>query len=182
MTRANQEYRSGRIAAANILIPDCPQILKARRSASAAVGLDVELPSSLCYQRGSVMRFFNRHRDKLVFGTLVILLLCGCVYLELQSPEPTAIDSNSFALVSSTADAAELPSISAPTVLTGDVTKDIALATTHRGLSRVRKVKERRSLSTITRAEGWHDDGRAVGSASCFTSRDLLRRLCIQRI
>ena len=128
------------------------------------------------------MRFFNRHRDKLVFGTLVILLLCGCVYLELQSPELTAIDSDSFALVSSTADAAELPSISAPIVLTGDVTKHIALATTHRGLSRVRKVKERRSLSTITRAESWRDDGRAVGSAPCFTSRDLLRRLCIQRI
>jgi hypothetical protein len=128
------------------------------------------------------MRFFNRHRDKLVFGTLFILLLCGCVYLELQSPELTAIDSDSFALVSSTADAAELPSISAPIVLTGDVTRHITLATTHRGLSRVRKVKECRSLSTITRAESWRDDGRAVGSASCFTSRDLLRRHCIQRI
>jgi len=128
------------------------------------------------------MRFFNRHRDKLVFGTLVILLLCGFAYLELQSPELTAIDSDSFALVSSTADAADFPSISAPTVLTGNVTKDIALATTHRGLSRVRKVKERRSLSTITRTESWRADGRAVGSAPCFTSRDLLRRLCIQRI
>ena len=128
------------------------------------------------------MRFFNRHRDKLVFGTLVILLLCGFVYLELQSQELTAIDSDSFALVSGTADAVDWPSISAPTVLTDDVTKDIALATTHRGLSRVRKVKERRSLSTITRAESWRDDGRAVGSAPCFTSRDLLRRLCIQRI
>ena len=128
------------------------------------------------------MRSLNQHRDKLVFGTLVILLLCGFVYLEPQSPELTAIDSDSFALVSGTADAVDWPSISAPTVLTDDVTKDIALATTHRGLSRVRKVKERRSLSTITRAESWRDDGRAVGSASCFTSRDLLRRHCIQRI
>jgi hypothetical protein len=128
------------------------------------------------------MRFFNQHRDKLVFGTLVVLLLCGFVYLELQSPELTAIDSDSFALVSSTPDAADFPSLSAPTVLTDDVTKDIALATTHRGLSRIRKVKERRSLSTITRAESWRDDGRAVRSASCFTSRNLLRRLCIQRI
>ena len=128
------------------------------------------------------MRSLNQHRDKLVFGTLVILLLCGFVYLEPQSPELTAIDSDALALVSSTPDAADLPSISAPAVLPDDVTKDIALATTHRGLSRLRKVKERRSLSTITRAESWRDDGRPVGSASCFTSRDLLRRHCIQRI
>jgi len=128
------------------------------------------------------MRFFNRHRDKFVFGMLLILLLCGFVYLEFRAPGLTAIDGDSFAIVSSTADAADFPSLSAPTALTDDVTKDIALATTHRGLSRVRKVKERKSLSIITRAESWRDDGRPLGSASCCASRDLLHRLCIQRI
>ena len=56
---------------------------------SAAFGLIVELPSSMCYQRRTVTRFVNQHRNGLVFGILVVVLLCGLVYLELQVPELT---------------------------------------------------------------------------------------------
>jgi len=150
------------------------------------VGLIVELPSSLCYKTRTVTAFVNQHRNRLVFGMLVFVLLCGLVYLELQVPELTAIDydisNGSFALGSNTADAADFLSLSAAVGLTDDVTKDIALAMSHRGLSRARKVKAQRLRNATVRTESCRNTGRLVESLSLFTARDLLHQLCIQRI
>jgi hypothetical protein len=152
----------------------------------------VELLSSLCYHRQTVTSFVNRNRDGFVFGLIVALLLCGPVYLELQIQGLTAIDydyisNGSFTLlsdckVSGTADAADFLSLAAPTTFTDDVAKDIALPMSHRGLSRARKVKTQRLQSTVTRTESCRNTGRPVESVSHFTARDLLHRLCIQRI
>lgn len=130
-------------------------------------------------------RFVNQHRNRVVFGILVVLLLCGLVYLELQVPELTAIDydisNGSFALGSSTADADSL-SLSAPVGLTDDVTKDIPLAMSRRGLSRTRKVKAQRLRNATIRTESCRNTGRPFELLSDFTARDLLHQLCIQRI
>ena len=130
-------------------------------------------------------RFVNQHRNRVVFGILVVLLLCGLVYLELQVPELTAIDydisNGSFALGSSTADADSL-SLSAPVGLTDDVTKDIPLAMSRRGLSRTRKVKAQRPRNATIRTESCRNTGRPFELLSDFTARDLLHQLCIQRI
>ena len=130
-------------------------------------------------------RFVNQHRNRFVFGILVVLLLCGLVYLELQVPELTAIDydisNGSFALGSSTADADSL-SLSAPVGLTDDVTKDIPLAMSRRGLSRTRKVKAQRLRNATIRTESCRNTGRPFELLSDFTARDLLHQLCIQRI
>lgn len=116
---------------------------------------------------------------------LVLVLLCGLVYLELQVPELTAIDydisNGSFALGSNTADADSL-SLSSAVGLTDDVTKDIALAMSHRGLSRARKVKAQRRRNATIRTESYRNTRRPVESLSLFTARDLLHQLCIQRI
>jgi len=132
-----------------------------------------------------VTRFVNQHRNRVVFGILVVLLLCGLVYLELQVPELTAIDydisNGSFALGSSTADADSL-SLSAPVGLTDDVTKDIPLAMSRRGLSRTRKVKAQRLRNATIRTESCRNTGRPFELLSDFTARDLLHQLCIQRI
>jgi hypothetical protein len=132
-----------------------------------------------------VTRFVKQHRNRLVFGMLVVVLFCGLVYLELQVPELTAIDydisNGSFALGSNTADADSL-SLSAAVDLTEDVTKDIALAMSHRGLSRARKVKAQRLRNATIRTESCRNAGRPFESLSLFTARDLLHQLCIQRI
>src|ERR1700719_4914638 len=75
-------------------------------------------------------------------------------------PELTAVDDDdlsngSLTLASNceasgTADAADFLSLAAPTTLTDDVTKDIALQMSHRGLSRTRKVKALRFQDTVT--------------------------------
>jgi len=70
----------------------------------------------------------------------------------------------------------------APAALTDHVTKDIALPMSHRRLSRPRKVKAQRLESTVTCTESCRNGGRLVESASHSTARDLLHRLCIQRI
>ena len=136
--------------------------------------------------------FVNRNRDGFVFGLIVALLLCGPVYLELQVQGLTAIDydyisNGSFTLlsdckVSGTADAADFLSLAAPTTFTDDVAKDIALPMSHRGLSRARKVKAQQVRRAITRTESCRNGGRPVESVSHSSARDLLRRLCIQRI
>lgn len=130
-------------------------------------------------------RFVNQHRNGLVFGILVVVLLCGLVYLELQVPELTAIDHDisnaSFAPGSNTTDADSL-SLSAAAGLADDVTKDIALAISHRGLSRARKVKAQRLQNATIRTESCRNAGRPVELLSDFTTRDLLHQLCIQRI
>jgi hypothetical protein len=123
---------------------------------------------------------------------LVLVCLCGPVYLELQVQGLTAIDDDyvsngSFSLlsdckVSGTADAAAFLSLAAPTTFTDDVTKDIALPMSHRGLSRARKAKTQRLQNAVTRIESCRNTGRPVESISHFTPRDLLHRLCIQRI
>jgi hypothetical protein len=132
-----------------------------------------------------VTRFVKPHRNRLVFGILVVVLLCGLVYLELQVPELTAIDHDisnaSFAPGSSTTDADSL-SLSAAVGLTDDVTKDIALAMSHRGLSRARKVKAQRLRNATMRTESCRNTGRPVELLSDFTARDLLHQLCIQRV
>ena len=129
-------------------------------------------------------RFVKPHRNRLVFGILVVVLLCGLVYLELQVPELTAIDhdiSNAFAPGSSTTDADSL-SLSAAVGLTDDVTKDIALAMSHRGLSRARKVRAQRLRNATIRTESCRNTGRPLELLSDFTARDLLHQLCIQRV
>jgi hypothetical protein len=150
----------------------------------------VELLSSLWYQRQTVTSFFNRHRDGFVFGLIVGVLLCGLVYLEVQVPELTAVDdvsNGSLTLAPSnceaagTANAADLLSLAAPTALTDDVTKDIALPTSHRGLSRTRKVNAQRFQDTVTRTESCRNGGAPIKSSDS-APRDLLHRLCIQRI
>ena len=130
-------------------------------------------------------RFVNRHRNRLVFGMLVVLLLCGLVCLGLQVPDLTATDydisNGSLALGSSTADADSL-SLSAAASLTDDVTKDIALGMSHSGLSRARKVKTQRLRNATIRTESFRNTGRRVELLSDFTARNLLHQLCIQRI
>jgi hypothetical protein len=157
---------------------------RSRLGQAAAVGLIVELPWSLCYQRRTVTRFVNQHRYRLVFGILVVLL-CGLVYLGLHIPELTAIDydiSNDAFALGSSADDADSLSHSAAVGLTDDVTKDIALAMSHRGLSRARKVKAQRLRNATIRTESYRNTGRPVELLSDFTARDLLHELCIQRI
>jgi len=152
----------------------------------------VELLSSLWYQRQTVTSFVYRHRNGFVFGLIVALLLCGLARLELQFPELTAVDDDDIATgsltlassceASGTADAADFLSLAAPTTLTDDVTKDIALQMSHRGLSRTRKVKALRFQDTVTLAESCRNGGRPIEPVSDSTPRDLLHRLCIQRI
>jgi hypothetical protein len=152
----------------------------------------VELLSSLWYQRQTVTSFVNRHRNGFVFGLIVILLLCGLTRLELQVPELTAVDDDDISNcpltlasnceASGTADAADFLSLLAPTALTDDVTKDIALPMSHRGLSRTRKVNAQRFQDTVTRTESCRNGGAPIESVSDSAPRDLLHRLCIQRI
>jgi hypothetical protein len=140
----------------------------------------VELLSSLCYQRRTVTSFAYRHRDGFIFGLMVALLLCGLVYPELKGPELIVVDGDDIS--PDTANSADLLLLAAPTTLPNDVTRDIALLTSHRGLSRARKVKTQRLQSAATRTESCRNTGRPVESVSHFTARDLLHRFCIQRI
>ena len=136
--------------------------------------------------------FVNRHCNGFVFGLIVILLLCGLTRLELQVPELTAVDDDdisncpltlaSSCEASGTADAADFLSLAAPTALTDDVTKDIALPMSHRGLSRTRKVNAQRFQDTVTRTESCRNGGAPIESVSDSAPRDHLHRLCIQRI
>jgi hypothetical protein len=147
------------------------------------------LLSSLCYQRQTVTSFVN-HRNGFVFGLMVVLLLCGPVYLALQVSNRAAVDEvldGALTLAefnyqaAGTADAADSLSLAAPTPRADDVTKDIALPS-HRGLSRTRKVKAQRFQASATPTESCRNGGRPIESVSPSTSRDLLYRLCIQRI
>ena len=140
----------------------------------------VELLSSLCYQRRTVTSFVYRHRDGFVFGLIVALLLGGLVYPELKGPELIVVDGDDIS--ANTANSADLLLLAAPTTLPNDVTRDIALLTSHRGLSRARKVKAQRLQSAVARTESRRNTGRPVESVSHFTARDLLHRFCIQRI
>jgi hypothetical protein len=140
----------------------------------------VELLSLLCYQRQTVTSFIYRRRGGFVFALIVALLLCGLVYPELKVSELNAIDNDDIS--ADTANAADLLSLAAPTALPHDVTKDIALLTSHRGLSRARKVKAQRLQTIVTHTERCRHAGRPVESLSHCTASELLHRLCIQRI
>ena len=144
----------------------------------------VELLSSLCYQRRGA-----NFRDELRLSAprWVRLrayrrpaALGGLVYPELKGPELIVVDGDDIS--ANTANSADLLLLAAPTTLPNDVTRDIALLTSHRGLSRARKVKAQRLQSAVARTESRRNTGRPVESVSHFTARDLLHRFCIQRI
>jgi len=139
----------------------------------------IELLSLLCYQTQTVTRFVYRQRHGFVVALIVALLLCGLVYTELKVPELNAIDNDDIS--ADLANAADLLSLAAPTALTDDVTKDIALPTSHRGLSRTRKVNAQRFQDTVTRTESCRNGGAPIKSSDS-APRDLLHRLCVQRI
>ena len=139
----------------------------------------IELLSLLCYQTQTVTRFIYRQRDGFIFALIVALLLCGLVCTDLKVPELNAIDNDDIS--ADTANAADLLSLAAPTPLTGEVTKDIALPS-HHGLSRSRKIKAQRFQSTVTRMERCDNVGRPVATVSHSTVGDLLHQCCIQRI
>jgi hypothetical protein len=124
-------------------------------------------------------RFVYRQRHGFVVALIVALLLCALVYTELIVPELSAIDNDDIS--ADTANAADLLSLAAPTPITGEVTKDIALPS-HHGLSRSRKIKAQRFQSTVTRIERCDNVGRPVATVSHSTVRDLLHQFCIQRI
>jgi hypothetical protein len=139
----------------------------------------IELLSLLCYQTQTVTRFVYRQRHGFVVALIVALVLCGLVYTELKVLELNAIDNDDIS--ADTANAADLLSLAAPTVLLHDVAKDIALLTSHRGLSRAR-VKAQRLQTIVTPTESCRKGGRPIGSLSHCTASERLHRLCIQRI